>query len=97
MDENVGVNVNVNGVLIDELVADAVVRFPNPIDDDDDDKIVGLSNENGLNVLHRLRGGIVGSAGTTKRSFTRCLVGDCFFCDRFVRCNDVWHCPSCCG
>lgn len=89
MDENVGVNVNVKGVPIDEHVDDAVVRLPSPIDDDDD-KMVGLSNENGLNVfvVHRLRDPmVVGSAGTTKRSLTKCLVGECFFCGLFVRCD----------
>lgn len=92
MDENVGVNVNVKGVPIDELVDElAVVRLPSPIDDDDD-KMVGLSNENGLNVfvVHRLRDAmVVGSAGTTKRSLTKCLVGECFFCGLFVRCDSV--------
>lgn len=47
MDENVGVSVNVNGVLIDEFAAGAVVRLLKAIDEDDDN-MAGLSNENGL-------------------------------------------------
>lgn len=82
---NVGVSVKVNGVPIDEL-ADDTARLPRPMEDDDD-KIGGLSNENGLNELQR--GAIFGSDGITKRSFTKCFVGDDFFCGLFERCCTV--------
>lgn len=47
-------------------------------------------------MLHRLSGAIVGSAGITKRSLTKCLVGDCFFCVLWVRCDVVINGASCC-
>lgn len=91
MVENEGVKVNVNGVPIDELVDETEVKLPSPMDVDED-SIGGLSNENnGLNVLHRFKDefkdDMVGSGGTTNRSFTKCFVGDDFFCDLFGRCN----------
>lgn len=78
----VGVSVNVNGVLADETV----VRFPSAMEDDEGN-IGGLSNENGLNELHRFSGAIFGSDGTTKRSLTMCFVGDDLLCVLFGRCS----------
>lgn len=81
--ENDGVRVNVNGT--DEQAEETVDRLPRAIDDDDG-KIGGLSNENGLKELHRLSDVKGGSLGTTKRSLTKCFVGEDFFCALFGRC-----------